>query len=96
MRLPYEIKDLFREWLEENYPSRAARVLHHIRALKGGRYNNPDFHERFKGHGEYAHLIRQRFDKACRRLRLNEDIPALDNTLFYPPALKGEQFDLFS
>ncbi len=95
MRLPYEIKDLFREWLEENYPGRAARVLHHIRALKGGRYNNPDFHERFKGHGEYAHMIRQRFDKAYRRLGLNEDIPALDNTLFYPPALKGEQFDLF-
>ncbi len=95
MRLPYEIKDLFREWLEENYPDRTARVLGHIRAIKGGRYNNPDFHERFKGHGEYAHLIRQRFNKACGRLKLNEDIPALDNTLFYPPALQGEQFDLF-
>ncbi len=96
MRLPFEIKDLFREWLEENYPDRAGRIMNHIRAMKGGRLNNPDFHERFKGHGEYAHLIRQRFQKACDRLKLNENIPPLDTTQFNPPALKCEQFDLFA
>jgi len=96
MRLPFEIKDLFREWLEENYPDRASRVINHIRASKGGGFNNPDFHERFKGHGEYAHLIRQRFNKACARLKLNDNIPPLDISLFQPPPMKGEQFNLFA
>jgi DNA repair photolyase len=95
MRLPYEIKTLFREWLDENFSDRKERVIHHIRAMKGGRDNNPDFHERFKGHGPYAEAIRARFKAACRRLQLNRDVKPLDLGRFARPAAKGEQFDLF-
>ena len=68
IRLPYEIKDLFWQWLEENFPDRKDRVINHIRAMKGGRDNQPDFHERFQNHGAYADSIKKRFANACRRL----------------------------
>ncbi|TDI61974.1 MAG: PA0069 family radical SAM protein [Alphaproteobacteria bacterium] len=95
LRLPLEIKTLFREWLEENFPDRAERVLHHIRTMKGGRYNNPGFHDRFKNHGSYADIIKQRFKTTCKRLHLNETKSPLDTTRFKVPAKKGEQFNLF-
>lgn len=96
MRLPLEIKDLFGEWLEENFPDRQQRVLNHLRSIKGGRLNNPEFFSRFKGHGAYAGMVRERFQGACRRLGLNKNQDGLDCTLFRPPALKGEQFEFFS
>jgi len=95
MRLPFEIKELFREWLGEHYPDRKERIIHHIRAMKGGRDNNPDFHERFRGRGPYAEAIKARFQAACRRHRMNERVDPLNLEAFARPAAKGEQFDLF-
>lgn len=96
MRLPHEIKDLFAEWLEENFPDRKNRVLNHLRAIKGGRLNNPQFFDRFKGQGAYAEMVRERFLGTCRRLGLNQERNGLDCTRFQPPVRKGEQFDLFT
>ncbi|MHA1544639.1 MAG: PA0069 family radical SAM protein, partial [Alphaproteobacteria bacterium] len=96
MRLPLEIKELFEEWLEENFPDRKMKVLNHLRSIKGGRLNNPNFFDRFKGHGAYAGMVRVRFHGTCRRLGLNKSEDGLDCTRFIPPALKGEQLDLFS
>ncbi|MEE8295654.1 MAG: PA0069 family radical SAM protein [Sphingomonadales bacterium] len=96
MRLPLEIKDLFEEWLEENYPDRKSRVLNHLRSIKGGRLNNPNFFDRFKGQGPYAEIVRERFHGTCRRLGLSNREDGLDCTRFNPPPLKGEQMDLFT
>ena len=71
LRLPYEIKDLFREWLAEHYPQRAAHVMSLIRDMRGGRDNDPRFGTRMRGTGPYAELLRNRFHLACRRLNLN-------------------------
>jgi DNA repair photolyase len=95
LRLPYEIKDLFREWLAEHYPQRAAHVMSLIRDMRGGRDNDPSFGTRMRGTGPYAELLRNRFHIACRRLGMNGG-PRLElnTTRFTPPVLAGAQLRL--
>jgi len=86
LRLPYEIKDLFREWLAEHYPLRAAHVMSVIQDMRGGRDNDPRFGSRMRGTGPYAELLRNRFRNACRRFNLNvAPRNSLSTTLFCPP-----------
>jgi DNA repair photolyase len=95
LRLPYEIKDLFREWLEEHYPQRAAHVMSLIRDMRGGRDYDSRFGYRMRGTGPYAELLRERFRLACRRLGLNStptDPP--DTRRFIPPTPAGSQLRL--
>jgi DNA repair photolyase len=96
LRLPYEIKDLFREWLELNVPERAQHVMSLIRQMRGGRDNDARFGSRMRGEGEFAELIRQRFALACRRagIERGRDI-ALDTTHFAPPREASPQRELF-
>ena len=68
MRLPYELKDLFRNWLEVHYPLKAKHVMSRVQQMRGGRDNDPDFGSRMRGSGELADLLRRRFDIACARL----------------------------
>jgi DNA repair photolyase len=94
LRLPYEIKQLFTEWLEEHYPQRAAHVMSLIRAMRDGRENDPQFGSRMRGTGPYALLLRNRFRLACRRLNLDPAArDTLDTGLFRPP-LPGAQLPL--
>ena len=96
LRLPYEIKDLFRDWLTEHFPDRAAHVMSLIQDMRGGRDNDPRFGTRMRGTGPVAELLRGRFKLACKRLGLNSgsrEIP--ENThLFRPPVVEGSQFQL--
>jgi DNA repair photolyase len=95
MRLPNELKDLFKEWLAEHYPQRAAHVMSVIRDLRGGKDNDPRFGTRMSGTGNYAELIAKRFDIACRRFGLNgHGAPRaraeLDCSRFRPPSPNGQ------
>jgi DNA repair photolyase len=96
VRLPYEIKDLFRDWLGEHFPDRAAHVMALIQDMRGGKDNDPRFGTRMRGTGPIAELLRARFKIACKRLGLNSggrEVP--DRTqLFRPPVLIGSQFHL--
>lgn len=95
LRLPYEIKDLFREWLAEHFPDRAAHVMSVLREMRGGRDNDPRFGSRMRGTGVYAQLLRNRFQLACKRLNLNTSGRDLPNTkLFRPPTPPGAQMTL--
>jgi DNA repair photolyase len=95
LRLPYEIKDLFAEWLAEHYPQRAEHVMSLIRAMRGGRDNDPRFGSRMRGTGPYAVLLRNRFRIACQRLNLNAAArDTLNTALFCPPAPAGSQLRL--
>ena len=95
LRLPYEIKDLFREWLARHYPLRAAHVMSVIQDMRGGRDNDPRFGTRMKGTGPYAELLRNRFQGATRRLNLNATRrDTLNTQAFVPPALPGAQLHL--
>jgi DNA repair photolyase len=95
LRLPYEVKDLFREWLAAHYPDRAAHVMSLIHGMRGGRDNDPNFGSRMRGTGPYALLLRNRFRLACQRLGLNcAGRGALDTTRFTPPLPAGCQLRL--
>jgi DNA repair photolyase len=95
LRLPGEVRDVFREWLLTHYPDRVRHVLGLVREARNGRDNDPDFHTRFKGEGAYAVLLQQRFEKAVERYGLNKPRPALRTDLFRPPAMDRRQLDLF-
>jgi DNA repair photolyase len=86
IRLPYKVKDLFKDWLSQHFPDRALHVMNRIRDMKHGRENVSEFGERMRGHGIYAELIRQRFRKSCERLGLTaSNLVALDASEFRAP-----------
>ncbi|MEW6167856.1 MAG: PA0069 family radical SAM protein [Pseudomonadota bacterium] len=95
LRLPYEVKDLFQDWLQTHAPLKAAHVMSLIRQMRGGRDNASDFATRMRGQGVFADLIAQRFRAACRRLGLNaERMPALSAAHFRVPPRAGDQLGL--
>jgi DNA repair photolyase len=97
LRLPLEIKDLFREWLSKHFPDRKARVMTLVRQMRGGKDYDAEWGKRQKGEGPYAKLIADRFTAACRRLGLNaQPRPPLDHTQFVRPLDAGGQQDLFA
>ncbi len=95
LRLPHEVKTLFKEWLEDHYPEKASRVLNLIRDTRGGKIYDSSFGTRMHGTGAVADLIAQRFELAARRLGLEGSLPILDCNRFEPPKRPGEQLSLF-
>jgi DNA repair photolyase len=95
LRLPHEVKDLFREWLATHAPLKAAHVLSRVHQARGGRANDARFGTRMTGDGDYARMLAQRFTLACRRLGLNRDDPVLDGSGFRVPGRSGVQLGLF-
>jgi DNA repair photolyase len=91
LRLPYEVKDLFRAWLDEHLPLRAAHVMSLVQQARGGRDNDPRFGMRMRGTGPWAEMLRARFELARKRLGLNaERSPELDTGRFCPPSGHGQ------
>ncbi|HTI96604.1 MAG TPA: PA0069 family radical SAM protein [Rudaea sp.] len=96
LRLPWELKQLVREWLELHFPERAEHVLSLVRQMRGGRDNDPRFGKRMRGEGEFAELIRQRFAVATRRLGLARGRNlTLDCASFIAPRKITPQGELF-
>ena len=95
LRLPLEVKDIFKDWLEKTYPDKAQRVLSLVKSTRGGQENDPNFGTRMTGQGPYAWTIGRRFQLACQRLGLNENRLKLRTDLFNRPVQKGEQMALF-
>jgi DNA repair photolyase len=96
LRMPHEIKDLFREWLQHYFPDRAARVIALMRAMRGGRDYDAAWGKRQKGEGPYARMLADRFAHACRRFRLDAPRVPLDCSQFTRPVEPGGQPDLFA
>lgn len=98
LRLPWELDPIFRAWLQQHYPDRAARVMARVQDTHGlteaeraeGRSYRSDFASRMKGQGLWADLLRQRFAKACARLGLNRERTELDLQQFRPAAVRGQ------
>ena len=95
LRLPLEIKDLFREWLEADHPERARRVMSLVRQTRGGRDYDPEWRKRQVGEGPVADLIASRFAKAKKRLGMTDRGPPLDASQFRVPPRAGDQLSLF-
>jgi DNA repair photolyase len=95
LRLPWEVNPLFQQWLQQHVPDRAARIMARLREMRGGRDNDARFGSRMTGEGVWSQLLRQRFQKACQRLGLNQAKAPLDAGPFRPPARQQGQGSLF-
>ena len=94
LRLPYELKELFREWLATEFPERAARTINVLRSMHGGKDYTPEWRVRQRGKGPYAEQISLRFRLATKRLGLNERHHKLRLDLFQRPVPMGRQMPL--
>jgi DNA repair photolyase len=96
LRLPHELKIIFRQWLADHYPERAAHVMSLINQSRGGKDYDSQFGVRMRGTGPYADLLRARFDLASRKLGLerSEERYDLDTTRFTPPGPAAAQLTL--
>jgi DNA repair photolyase len=93
VRLPWEVRPVFEQWLQAHFPDRADRVLHRIEDMREGKRNDPRFGTRMRGTGIWADLLRQRFALAVRKAGLNQQRLQLDTQQFVPPApLRGPDF----
>jgi len=90
LRMPHEIKDLFREWLDTHAPDRKARVLRYIRETHGGKDYDPEWGQRLRGVGPYAALMHARFEVLRKKLAL-ESLPPQRQDLFRRPPKTGDQ-----
>jgi DNA repair photolyase len=95
VRLPYEIKTLFEEWLRGHFPDRAEKVLSLIKQCRGGRMNQAQFGTRMTGTGPYAQLLQQRFALAVKRFGLDKARSPMNLTLFKGAEVTNPQLSLF-
>jgi DNA repair photolyase len=95
LRLPHEVEPIFSEWLQAQYPLKAAKILSLLRQLRGGALNDARFGSRMRGDGPLAALLAQRFSAACRRHGLTkQSVAALGTGHFRVPPGPGTQYDL--
>ncbi len=95
LRLPLEVRDLFREWLMTHYPDRYRHVFALVRDIREGKDYNSTWGTRMKGKGPYAWMIGRRFELTCQKLGLNVEKRKLDTSQFRPMRGEGEQLSLF-
>ncbi|MCB9993316.1 MAG: PA0069 family radical SAM protein [Hyphomicrobiaceae bacterium] len=95
LRLPLEVREIFREWLLTHFPNKVSHVMELVRGARNGRDNDPRFGSRFVGEGAYATILQQRFTLATKRLGLSNRQPPLRTDLFRAPAAEDAQLDLF-
>jgi DNA repair photolyase len=95
LRLPFEVKDIFKDWLSKEFPDRASKVMSHVKEVRGGKESDANFGTRMVGSGPLAWTIGRRFQIASTRLGLNVNRLKLRNDLFKVPPKAGDQLALF-
>ena len=93
LRLPHAVAPLFEKWLETHFPDRKEKVLHRLRAMRGGKLYDSKFGERMRGGGIFAEQIDQLFDVARRKVGIAERGGELSAAAFRRPG--GAQMQLF-
>jgi DNA repair photolyase len=94
LRLPLEVRDLFREWLMANFPDRYRHVFKLIRETRGGKDYDSSWNTRMTGAGPVAWMIGRRFELACEKLGFNKTRTRLTTEHFNPPRPAAEQLSL--
>jgi DNA repair photolyase len=95
LRLPLEVRDLFREWLMANFPDRYRHVFKLVRDIRGGKNYDSTFSKRMTGTGPVAWMIGRRFEAACEKLHFNRTRTSLTTAHFSPPKQDASQLSLF-
>jgi DNA repair photolyase len=91
LRLPLELRDMFREWLQVNFPDRLRHAVSLVQSTQGGKDYDSQWGKRMAGSGPYAWMIGRRFEIAATRLGYNETPARLRNDLFCAPELDRAQ-----
>ncbi|HEY6452972.1 MAG TPA: PA0069 family radical SAM protein [Steroidobacteraceae bacterium] len=94
LRLPHELKALFRQWLDEHLPERAEHVMSLIRGAREGRENDPRFGSRMRGSGPWAQLLHDRFALACKRHGLSMSRMRELSCAHFTAPVRGGQLNL--
>jgi DNA repair photolyase len=94
LRLPLEVREIFREFLEREYPDKAKHVMSLVRSMRGGKDYDAEWGKRMSGDGPHAWQIGRRFEIAAKRLGLNKERLRLRTDLFTPP-MADPQMSLF-
>jgi DNA repair photolyase len=82
LRLPFAVKDLFEQWLEQHYPDKKTKILNRVREIRGGRLNDPNFKSRMRGEGIFAEQMAELFQLARKKSGIRERWPKLTTEHF--------------
>jgi DNA repair photolyase len=82
LRLPFAVKSLFEQWLEQHFPERKEKILNRIRSMRGGKLNDPNFKSRMRGEGIFAQQMAELFQLACKKAGINRRWPELTTNNF--------------
>ncbi|MEJ2115302.1 MAG: PA0069 family radical SAM protein [Gammaproteobacteria bacterium] len=95
LRLPYEMKVLFVDWLREKFPLKAEHILNRLKEMHDGELYQSNFGKRMRGSGEYAKMIEERFRIACKKFGISNEIHALDESKFSRQCAHTKQIEMF-
>lgn len=95
LRLPFEVSEIFKQWLAAHYPDRYRHVMNLLRSMRGGKDYDAAFGQRMRGRGPYADQIAKRMMLATKRLGMRRRKEPLRTDLFIPPERPGGQMSLF-
>ena len=95
LRLPHELKTLFVDWLEKEFPYKAKHILNRLKEMYDGDLYQSSYGKRMRGSGKYAKLIEDRFVLACKKHDLNRDLHHLDETKFIRSNKRVSQLEMF-
>jgi DNA repair photolyase len=93
LRLPFAVKALFEQWLDQNYPEKKQKVLNRVREIRGGKLNDPNFKTRMRGRGIFADQMAELFQLARKKSGIQERWPKLTTEHFRRPG--KDQLSLF-
>ena len=94
LRLPHVVGHLFEQWLSQHYPTKKNKILNRIKAMRGGKLNDPSFGSRMRGEGIFAEQLDSLFALSCRKAGIRSRSPELSTSAFRSPT--GPQLSLFS
>ena len=93
LRLPFAVKSLFEQWLEQHYPDKKQKILNRVREIRGGKLNDPNFKSRMRGEGIFAEQMAALFQLARKKSGITERWPKLTTEHFR--RLATSQLSLF-
>jgi DNA repair photolyase len=93
LRLPFAVKELFEQWLDQHYPDKKQKVLNRVREIRGGKLNDPNFKTRMRGQGIYAEQMANLFQLAQKKSGITKRWPKLTTEHFR--RLGTNQLNLF-
>jgi DNA repair photolyase len=93
LRLPFAVKSLFEEWLQQHYPDKKEKILNRLRAIRSGKLNDPNFKSRMRGEGIFAEQMADLFQLARKKSGIQERWPELTTEHFR--RVSKSQLELF-